>query len=107
VNPLRTTACTTGALIVYPLETHVLGGSPISRIDRIGRMFLDGLAAARSDVEAEEVLYCYQIGSVLLFVKAVVPGTGLVGGRDPCWSESFYIPESVHLVWGISAPSSH
>jgi hypothetical protein len=58
-------------------------------------MFLDGPAAARSDVEAEEILYCYQIGSVLPFVETVVPGTGLVGGRDPCWSESFCIPESV------------
>ena len=78
VNPFRTTACTTIALVVYPLEMHVLGGSPISSIDRIGRRFLDDLAAARSDVEAEEILYCYQIGSVLPFVETVVPGAGFV-----------------------------
>jgi len=95
VNPLRTTACTTSALIVYPLETHVLSGTPITTIDRIGRRFLGDLAAARSDVGAEEILYCYQIGSVLPFVETVAPGAGLAGDRGPRWSESFCIPESV------------
>jgi hypothetical protein len=52
---------------------------PFSSIDRIGRRFLDNLAAACSDVEAEEILYCYQIGSVLPFVETIVPGAGLVG----------------------------
>ena len=51
----------------------------ISSIDRIGRRFLDNLAAACSDVEAEEILYCYQIGSVPPSVETVVPGAGLVG----------------------------
>jgi hypothetical protein len=88
-------------------ETHVLGGTPISNIDRIGQRLLDDLAAARSEVEAEEILYCYQIGSVLSFVETVVLGAGLVGGWDSRWSESFCIPESVHLAWSISAPSSH
>ena len=107
VNSLWTTACTIRALIVCPLGTHVLGGTPISSIDRIGCGFLNNLAAARSDVEADEILYGYQVGSALPFVETVVPGAGLVGGRDPRWSESFCIPESVNLVWGISVPSSH
>lgn len=52
-------------------------------VDRISRGFLDDLSAARSDVETEEILHGCQIGSVNPFTEAVVPGTGLVGGREP------------------------
>jgi hypothetical protein len=78
VNPLRTTACTTSALIVYHLETHVPDGTPISSIDRIGRRFLDDLAAARSDVEAEEILLLLSDRDSPSLCGTVVPG---VGGR--------------------------
>jgi hypothetical protein len=63
-------------------EYVVFDRTPISSIDRILRGFLNDLVAAHSDVEAEEILYCYQIGSVLLFVEGVVPGAGIVEGRE-------------------------
>ena len=43
---------------VYRLVPGTETRSPCNSIDRIGRRSLDDLAAARSDVEAEEILYC-------------------------------------------------
>jgi hypothetical protein len=58
-------------------------------IDRVGRRIFKDLAAARSDIEAEEILYRYQIGSVHPFAETVLPGTGLVGDREPSLERVF------------------
>jgi hypothetical protein len=38
---------------------------------------------ARSDVKEEEILYRCQVGSVYPFAETVLPGTGLIGDREP------------------------
>jgi hypothetical protein len=62
---------------VKPAKNHLA-----KVLNRIGSEFLDDFAAARSDVKMEEILYCYQIGSVHPFTETLLPGAGLNGRSD-------------------------
>jgi hypothetical protein len=74
------------------------GEKPLSKaVNRIDRKFLNDLTTARSDVKAEETLYRYQIGSADPFMETVVPGAGLVGGREPSLERVLCISKKAHL----------
>ena len=55
------------------------------------------LAVARSEIEAEEILYRYNIWNIHPSTEVALPGGVLLGIGSPRWSESFCISESVHL----------
>ena len=58
-------------------------------VDGVDFRLLEDLAAARSDVKTQEILYCCQIGSIHRFAEAVVPSAGLVRGWEPSLESVF------------------
>jgi hypothetical protein len=53
-------------------------------------------AVARSEIEAEEILYRYNIWNIYPSTETALPGAVLLGVGSLRWSESC-ISESVHL----------
>lgn len=56
-------------------------GKGVERISR--HPFFVDISTARGGMEAEEILYSCQVGSVNSFVKTTSPGAGLVWDREP------------------------
>jgi hypothetical protein len=70
-------------------------GVPVMRVKQVKNhlaksLVLVDLAAARSDVKAEEILYRWQIWSVHPFAETALPGAGLIEDREASLERVFW-----------------